>query len=141
VLVDGAPRGDTPVAVRGLELGAHTVVVTAPGYPTREERITLTAERPSYSFEIPLDAGGGSGPASGSSPVPVTPSSLQVDSRPKGAQVWMDGRLVGATPLLLPEVTAGAHAVRIELPGYRSWITSVAVSRGERARVAASLER
>jgi serine/threonine protein kinase len=140
VLVDGAPRGETPVAVRGLELGPHTVVVTAPGYAEWEDRVTLTAERPSYSFEIPLNPHG-SGPATGSNVVPAAPTVLQVDSRPAGAQVWVDGSLVGVTPLLLQDVTVGAHSVRIQLPGYRPWTTSVAVGRGERGRVAASLER
>jgi hypothetical protein len=69
------------------------------------------------------------------------PATLQIDSRPSGAQVWMNGTLVGTTPLVLPTVDVGSHAVRIELPGYRPWTTSIQVTRGERARVAASLEK
>jgi hypothetical protein len=48
---------------------------------------------------------------------------------------------VGTTPLQLSSVETGSHALRLELPGYRPWTTSVSVSRGERARVAASLEQ
>jgi hypothetical protein len=55
--------------------------------------------------------------------------------------VFVDNELVGTTPLLIREVTAGAHAVRLDLPGYRPWATSVQVAGGARARVAASLER
>jgi serine/threonine protein kinase len=66
---------------------------------------------------------------------------LQVDSRPRGAQVFVDGRLVGITPLLLTDVRPGTHAVRIDLRGHRRWVTSVEVAPGERQRVAASLER
>jgi hypothetical protein len=62
-------------------------------------------------------------------------------SRPSGAQVFVDGRFVGTTPLRLSDVAAGSHAVRIALPGHRRWVTSVNVSPGERSRVAASLER
>lgn len=64
---------------------------------------------------------------------------LQVDSRPRGARVFMDGRLVGKTPLSLPEVQPGTHAVRIDLIGYQRWVTSVNVAPGSRQRVAASL--
>lgn len=66
---------------------------------------------------------------------------LQVDSRPRGAQVFVDGRLVGTTPLLLSDVRPGTHAVRIDLRGHRRWVASVDVAPGERQRVAASLER
>jgi len=66
---------------------------------------------------------------------------LQIDSRPTGAQVFVDGAPVGVTPVLLPTIATGAHTVRIELAGYRSWSTSVSVTSGQRTRVAASLEQ
>jgi hypothetical protein len=66
---------------------------------------------------------------------------LQILSRPSGAQVAIDGRVVGQTPLVVPDVAAGTHDVRIELPGFRRWATSVQVTPGARARVAASLEQ
>lgn len=67
--------------------------------------------------------------------------SLQVLSRPEGANVIVDGNVVGRTPLVLSEVRAGTHDVRIELEGFRPWATSVSVKAGARARVAASLEQ
>ena len=139
VLVDGQPRGETPVAIRGLDFGEHTIAVTAAGHTRWEQRATLTADRPSQSFEIALTSTGRTSEtvaAAGN-----LPATLQVDSRPSGAQVWMNGTLVGTTPLVLTTVDAGSHAVRIELPGYRAWTTSIQVVRGERARVAASLEK
>ncbi len=69
------------------------------------------------------------------------PAALVVESRPRGARVFLDGRLVGQTPLTLPEVTPGEHAVRIDLVGYRRWVTTITTVAGERTRVAASLER
>lgn len=68
-------------------------------------------------------------------------AALEVDSRPRGASVFVDGRLVGRTPLVLDDVRPGAHAVRIDLVGHRRWVTSVDVAPGTRRRVAASLER
>ena len=69
------------------------------------------------------------------------PGSLQVLSRPSGATVRLDGRVVGRTPLVISDVRAGSHDVRIELAGFRGWLTSVDVRPGARARVAASLEQ
>lgn len=72
---------------------------------------------------------------------PHPPGSLQVTSRPAGAQVFVDDLRVGVTPMSLADVSAGAHRVRIELPGFRRWATTVNVESGARARIGASLER
>ena len=69
----------------------------------------------------------------------ATPGSIEVESRPAGAEVAVDGRIVGTTPLLIPDVTEGTHVVGIELAGFSRWATSVYVNKGERARVGASL--
>jgi hypothetical protein len=55
--------------------------------------------------------------------------------------VFVDGALVGRTPLVIASVAPGAHDIRIELAGHRQWATSVRVEPGARARVAASLEQ
>ena len=75
---------------------------------------------------------------------PVTPDvsplgSIEVVSRPPGAEVALDGRVVGTTPVSIPDVIEGTHVVGIELAGFSRWATSVHVSKGERARVGASL--
>jgi hypothetical protein len=67
--------------------------------------------------------------------------SLVVVSRPTGATVSLDGRVVGTTPLTLPEVAAGSHAVKLELDGYRTWSVAAEVVSGQQKRVSASLER
>ena len=66
---------------------------------------------------------------------------LVVESRPEGASVFVDGELVGKTPLSLDAVAAGEHAVRLERDGYRQWSSSPQVVAGQWNRVAASLER
>jgi hypothetical protein len=66
---------------------------------------------------------------------------LHVESRPGGARVFLDGRLIGTTPLSVPSVAAGEHAVRLERDGYRRWSSSVRIVAAEQNRVTASLER
>jgi hypothetical protein len=55
--------------------------------------------------------------------------------------VFLDGRLVGTTPVVLQDVPPGPHAVRIDLVGHRRWVTTIDLAPGARQRVAASLER
>jgi PEGA domain/Protein tyrosine and serine/threonine kinase len=73
--------------------------------------------------------------------VSTGPASMEVVSRPSGAEVFIDGRMVGRTPLVLSQVGPGDYTVRISLPGHQRWATTVNVPAGSRARVAASLER
>jgi PEGA domain len=85
---------------------------------------------------------GSAQPAHSARPVPsITPTqgSIEVESRPSDAAVALDGRIVGRTPLSIPDVAEGTHVVGIELPGFSRWATAVQVNRGEQARVGASL--
>ena len=137
VTIDGTPRGTTPVAIRGLELGSRSVMVSLPGYRSIARQVVLTSDRPSRALEIaltPMTRTGG-----------VTPAryggegGLVIDSRPAGAAVFVDGRPVGVTPLTLT-IAPGPHTVRLEHAGHRPVTTRVEVKEGERARVAARLE-
>ncbi|MCA9694153.1 MAG: PEGA domain-containing protein [Myxococcales bacterium] len=59
------------------------------------------------------------------------PPVLAIASKPSGALVFVDDKLVGKTPLELP-TTEGAHKVRLSLNGYAGVEESIEVSAGER---------
>jgi serine/threonine-protein kinase len=131
--LDGRDVGTTPLTLRSVEPGAHTVRVLREGFGSQEQRVAVTAERPSHAltFELaPIPQPQAPGP---------TIATIIVESRPSGASVLLDGRNVGKTPLTLGSVSAGAHTVSIEQAGYRRWTTTIRVT-GPRHRVAASLE-
>jgi hypothetical protein len=54
--------------------------------------------------------------------------------------VIVDGRFMGVTPLTLPGVKTGTHAVRLERTGYQPFSTVIGVKAGEQARVTAALD-
>jgi hypothetical protein len=74
---------------------------------------------------------------------PAVPSAapLTVESRPAGAMVFLDGRLVGTTPLVIPDVAVGEHALHLDRDGYRRWSSAIRIVTTERNRVTASLDR
>jgi serine/threonine protein kinase len=74
-------------------------------------------------------------------PARTGPGVLVVESRPAGAKVFVDGKLMGNTPLVVQTLGAGEHALHLDIDGYHRWATSVRIVTGERSRVAASLER
>jgi hypothetical protein len=148
VFVDGREEGRTPVAVRELGRGEHRVRVVRDGYATEERRIMITASRPAQAMTVPLSPARVAQVPAERMPIPATPGTtgrfvgaLTVDSRPSSAKVFIDGKLVGSTPLQLAGLDAGEHAVRIELDGYRRWSSSVRVVASEQNRVTASLEK
>ena len=147
VFVDGQEYGPTPVAMRDLAAGGHRVRVVRSGYVAAERRIVITAVATGTVADHRARAAWHRRVTSRQPPPPAAPlpgrrtGALTVDSRPTGARVFLDGKLVGTTPLTLPSVAAGAHAIRIEQDGYRRWSSSVRVVAAEQNRVTASLER
>jgi hypothetical protein len=113
---------------------------------TAERQVVLTKERLSQSLTVDLEQQGSAGARGARAATPSDRSgrfagALMIVSRPPGAAVFMDGKPVGATPLSLPSVPAGTHAIRIEQEGYRRWTSAVRVVASEQNRITASLER
>ena len=59
--------------------------------------------------------------ASATAAAALARGTLMVNSVPPGARVSLDGRVVGSTPLVLKDVPAGTHLVRLEADGYQVW--------------------
>jgi hypothetical protein len=67
--------------------------------------------------------------------------SLRITSEPEGAVVTVDGRVVGATPVVLKDVRVGSRVVRIESSGYEPWSTAARVAAAKVTSVKATLQR
>jgi hypothetical protein len=142
VTVDGVERGVTPLALRELDFGTHNVTVARRGSVSESRRVVITSGRPSRSLDVRLSAQ----PAA--APRPSTPASigkpaasagaLNVDSRPTGASVTINGKASGKTPLTI-DLPPGDYQILMTLPGFRNFTTTVRVVAGERVRAAASL--
>jgi len=69
------------------------------------------------------------------------PGTLAVQSDPEGAEVSVEGRVVGRTPLVMQAVPAGAKKVRLTHAETLDWDGEVRVVGDERAEVKATLVR
>lgn len=139
VAVNGVARGTTPLALRDLPLGAHTITVTRRSYVAEEHRVVLTAARPSRSLEIRLSQTVTAAAPRAATPVPASVGVLFVESRPPGAAVMIDGKPRGTTPLTVDAMAPGTYRVNLSLAGYQPFVTTVRVVAGTRTRAAASL--
>jgi hypothetical protein len=64
---------------------------------------------------------------------------LTILSTPSEAEVTIDGRQAGVTPITGRELGAGTHAIRITIAGYEPYETGKEISAGEQAVVDATL--
>ena len=105
VIVDGKDQGVTPTTVR-LPAGAHVLEVQVGKAEPRVIPLTITAGVQTSQYIELRD-------------VAVT-GSLSIKSEPPGARITIDGQPRGTTPATIPDLTAGDHAVVLELAGRRA---------------------
>jgi serine/threonine-protein kinase len=137
VTVDGRRAGETPLTLRDLPLGAHSVLVARRGYVPETRKVTLTNRAPAQTVSVPLRAGASQDATAASAKT----GSIYADTKPRSARIVIDGRPYGTTPVLVPGLSPGAHTVRLEMDGYTASSTSVTVRAGEQSRVSVSLVR
>jgi hypothetical protein len=163
VTVNRRWRGRTPLTLEKLKFGDYSVRVVLRGFTVGREDVALSQSQPSSNVAIRLQR---EAAAAAPPPPPVRPAprsgapvrnaeapparpalgsaftgSVFVDSRPQGARIVIDGKMVGTTPARIPEVTIGSHVVRLELAEHRAWTVATRVAAGEETRVTGSLER
>ena len=159
VTVNGKWRGRTPLTMNALTFGPYAVRVVRPGFDVVREDVRLSASQPTRTLSIRMERQTASSapaesrarPSAGSAPIAATTGrssasrsslagTIYVDSRPRGAHVFIDGRPMGTTPASIPDIPIGSHVVRLELTDHRVWTVSTRVAAGQETRVTGSLE-
>jgi predicted RNA-binding Zn-ribbon protein involved in translation (DUF1610 family) len=127
------PLTTTPTAGQSTVLGGSpTADSTAAPEATAGRRSDATPARESRAL------------AAARTPVSKAPryrGSLVIDSDPRGANVTVDGRVVGSTPIVLDDVAAGSCVVRVQSNGYELWSTAARIVANKKTRVVATLQR
>jgi TonB family protein len=122
--LDDREVGRTPLTVPGVPAGSHVVRVAHDGYAPAQLSVTVSTTLPPLRFVLE--------PA-------VAP--LNVVSQPAGADVFLDDRRVGETPIAALPVPPGSHDLRVERAGYRPWRTTVNAEIGKVIAIEAPLVR
>ena len=102
----------------------------APSRPARQSSTRTPSTAPSTQVAMSTTGTGTSARSRGS---------LAIVSYPSGARVSVNGRRVGSTPLVVTNMPAGTHLVRIEADGYQAWAWTARVVANQRSRVTAKL--
>ena len=134
VVVNGEARGTTPLALADLSYGVYDVRFSLEGYESQERRLAISSDDPIAAITAALARATDTRTASRGV------GSIFVDTRPRGVEVWLDRQLVGESPMLIPNVSTGAHELELRHAGYRDWATTIQVGSSAQARVTASLD-
>ncbi len=140
VTIDGRLSGETPVTARNLDPGPHAVLIARPGHVPYRRSVTIAEAAPAQRLHVVLEPGvvvdaRATAPASASGV-----GMIDVDSRPRGADVRVDGAPAGPSPLRLPEMAPGAHTITLELGGYKIASRRVSVNSGKVSTLSVTLE-
>lgn len=65
---------------------------------------------------------------------------INIQSEPKGAEVYLDGNFMGNTPLALKEIDAGEHVIKVTKAGYVDAETTITLNPKENRNVKIILE-
>ena len=68
------------------------------------------------------------------------PAKVAVHSDPAGAEIYLDGQLIGSTPSSV-QLPAGSHELSVRLSGYQDWTRSLRVLSGSEINLEAKLEK
>ena len=123
VEMDGRSVGSTPIRVTDLQEGEHRWNVSAPNHETHEGRFQFRAGQ-NVLIVGELESSTGL---------------FEVTSRPSGAQVFLDGELVGDTPLQLEDVEPGLHRLRVSAEGRGSVLREIDTTDGAKGELYALL--
>src|SRR5450830_66305 len=114
VALDGATKGITPLTVAGLKPRNYALVVSLKGYATISRTVDLSDATQSTQDVSLVKAFG----------------KLSITSDPTGAQVVMDGKPYGVTPLKINSFPVGNYALTLKLDGSKNITDVLAVKEG-----------
>ncbi|MBQ0719323.1 MAG: SUMF1/EgtB/PvdO family nonheme iron enzyme [Gammaproteobacteria bacterium] len=110
-----ARRGETPLTLRDLPPGSYSLKAEAERYFPQSMAIDIEGLDITQQVDIDLQAAWGH---------------VQINSEPTGAEILVNGKSQGTTPLQINILESG-EPVTLLLPGYKAWQQTLSVTAGE----------
>ncbi len=123
VEIDGKQVGQTPIILHGQAIGKHSARLSKPGCITQEIAWNVEDARPQVASANLFSNTG----------------TLEIQSNPNNANVFLDGKPCGKTPFS-DRMEQGEHKIRVELKGYNSHEQNVIVTKDEKKDVSVTLQ-
>jgi hypothetical protein len=109
VFLDGDSIGKTPLRNHKISVGNHKLIVQPPDWPVWDYRAFNVAFWAAAGDSLSFKA--------------TFPQNVFVNSIPYDANVYLNGQIMGKTPLMLSLTRSGNDVIRIEKEGYMTFET------------------
>jgi hypothetical protein len=121
--LDGGNWQYTPAQFTSVSAGTdHYVQISQNGYQTYAATVYVSAGETAY-VSATLD------------PVQPSTGSLRVATNPSGADIYVDGRYMAASPNTLTNLAPGTHTLRMHKAGYDEYLRTFFITAGQRTTV------
>jgi hypothetical protein len=123
VFVDDDRKGTTPLTLKNITPGEHSLTISKDGYEKRSEKFNIASgEKKTVEYALTRI------------PIPIK-ATLSVNTSPSGAQLILDGTRVGNTPASIENIAPGTHSLTISKAGYESRNEQLSIASGEKKTV------
>jgi hypothetical protein len=127
--IDGGSSQYTPTTFSSVKAGtSHTIHISMSGYQ-------------SYTTSAYVTAGQTATVDAYLSPITPTTGSLNINTVPKGADIYIDGRFVAESPHVVTNLAPGSHTLRLHKAGYDEYVSTVVVNAGQQKALTITLNR
>jgi TonB family protein len=117
VMIGDEKKGVTPLQLADLPVGKYSILVKLQGYEDFKQDVELTNEQSKLDLPVTLKA--------------IDPSqikgSVRIVSIPDGADVYLDGQVIGKTPFRWKNATPGDQNLVFKKEGYQDRAVTVPV--------------
>ena len=110
-----------------LNSGAYIFEARKDGHRTAKLTKEITSTQPQQSYTLPA-------------PTPIL-GGVAIASTPIGANVTIDGKMAGTTPLKLDNIFVGNHSVKITKMGYSDYTQTVTIDEGKTVTINTTLTK
>jgi formylglycine-generating enzyme required for sulfatase activity/archaellum component FlaG (FlaF/FlaG flagellin family) len=115
VFIDGEAVGKTPIDNLSVEAGEHTLKLAAERYLPLAQALSVTGRQLPQQYSLALSPGW---------------ADITVSSEPAGADVLVDGEIVGQTPASV-EILQGDRQLMLQKAAFAPWQQGLAIKAGE----------
>ena len=110
-----------------LATGTYRIECRLASHETKATTVEITNKMEGQTIILPT-------------PTPIY-GSLNVESTPDFAKIFVDGKAMGETPNFISQILIGNHELKLTKDGYADYTETITITKGERKQVTATLSK